>query len=493
MASLTTTRTAKIHKKTLFVIAAGVVLLVGAIFLVSWATVMGGFSNLEKTFVQKNISRSQEILQDRLRGLSVKLGDWTTWDDTYAFIDDKNEAYVKSNLPANALETLQIDMMMFFNLRGEFVYFVGRDNQLIPEEFKKKLIPGSALLTHADEKSFHGGIVALSKASVEVVSKPIIKSDGNGPIRGTVLFAKYLDAKELKSMGDTIKVDLDAQRIDAATLPPDFSAASEAFRQGKDVFIEEQGSKTIAGYSVLKDIFGKPVLILKVTMPREIMQFGRKTLTYFYIALIIAGFIFGAVVYVPLESQIAGKDKAEKVLRESKDLLSEMTAQVPGVLYQLYARSGGELGFYYVSDMSERILGVKSDLMGSVERFVSLVIPEHREGFMKSIEKSVKELSPWKYEGMLLKPTGEKIWFSGNSNPSPRENEVVFNGIITDITERKKVEDAVKAVNRELENKIDALGRSNRQMKERELRIIEVKKEVNKLSEELGRPAPYGA
>jgi len=132
--------------------------------------------------------------------------------------------------------------------------------------------------------------------------------------------------------------------------------------------------------------------------------------------------------------------KAEEALLESKELLTEMTTQVPGVVYQFYARPSGEMGFYYVSDRSEPVLGLKPVLEGYLERFVALVIPEHRESFIKSIEKSVKESSEWKYDGILQKPTGEKIWFSGNSNPSPRENEMVFNGIVQDISGRKNVE-----------------------------------------------------
>ncbi|MEI6186267.1 MAG: PAS domain S-box protein, partial [Dehalococcoidia bacterium] len=132
--------------------------------------------------------------------------------------------------------------------------------------------------------------------------------------------------------------------------------------------------------------------------------------------------------------------KAEEALRESEELLSEMTTQVPGVVYQFYARPNGEMGFYYVSDRSERVLGLKPDLKEYLERFVALVIPEHREGFVTSIKKSVNESTEWKYEGMLQKPTGENICFFGNSNPSPRENEMVFNGIVLDITERKRME-----------------------------------------------------
>ena len=119
-------------------------------------------------------------------------------------------------------------------------------------------------------------------------------------------------------------------------------------------------------------------------------------------------------------------------------LLSELITMVPGVVYQFYSRPNGQMGFYYISPNSEQILGLKPELEGYLERFATLLIPEPRDGFLKSIEKSVREATEWKFEGMLQKPSGEKIWISGNSNPSPRADEMVFNGIVQDITDRKR-------------------------------------------------------
>jgi PAS domain S-box-containing protein len=137
-----------------------------------------------------------------------------------------------------------------------------------------------------------------------------------------------------------------------------------------------------------------------------------------------------------------------------------MATQVPGIVYQFYARPNGEFGFYYVSDRSERIVGLKADLGGYFERFTAQIIPEYREGFIESIKKSVKELSEWNYEGILQKPTGERIWFSGSSTPTLRENEIVFNGIVQDITERKKAQEKLVHFQKALENSIDAVGMS---------------------------------
>ncbi|MBF0571128.1 MAG: PAS domain S-box protein [Candidatus Omnitrophica bacterium] len=58
-------------------------------------------------------------------------------------------------------------------------------------------------------------------------------------------------------------------------------------------------------------------------------------------------------------------------------------------------------------------------------------------------------------------------------------------GFFTDITERKKLE-------KELQEKVANLEKLNNSMIGRELRVIDIKKEVNKLCRELGKPEPYG-
>jgi len=76
-------------------------------------------------------------------------------------------------------------------------------------------------------------------------------------------------------------------------------------------------------------------------------------------------------------------------------------------------------------------------------------------------------------------------------SPIQLENEYSFGSVIRDITERKEAENKIMMTNEELEAKIAEVEKLNKSMTGRELRIIEVKEEVNKLSEELGRPAPY--
>ena len=155
-----------------------------------------------------------------------------------------------------------------------------------------------------------------------------------------------------------------------------------------------------------------------------------------------------------LEQRVAERTEA---LRKREKLLSEMITQIPGVVYQFYARPSGETGFYYVSDNSEQVIGLKPELEKYLERLTAMVISEHRENFVRSIEKAIKEPGEWKYEGMLQKPTGENIWFSVSATPSRHEDEIVFSGIVQDITESKEIEEDLQMKDTAIASSINAI------------------------------------
>jgi PAS domain S-box-containing protein len=139
-------------------------------------------------------------------------------------------------------------------------------------------------------------------------------------------------------------------------------------------------------------------------------------------------------------SDVTEKYAQSEKLRRSEELLSEMARQVPGVLFQFYARSNGQKGLYYISEKSETLFGIRAETDGYFERFAAMVLPEYRQGFLVSINKAVADCSNWYYEGVIRKPTGEQIWFSGHSILTQRENETIFNGLLLDITARKRAE-----------------------------------------------------
>jgi sensor domain CHASE-containing protein len=48
------------------------------------------FAGLERQEARNNAARAIDALQNRVDQLSIKLGDWAQWDDTYRYMTDHN-------------------------------------------------------------------------------------------------------------------------------------------------------------------------------------------------------------------------------------------------------------------------------------------------------------------------------------------------------------------------------------------------------------------
>jgi len=178
---------------------------------------------------------------------------------------------------------------------------------------------------------------------------------------------------------------------------------------------------------------------------------------------------------------ITERKQLENALRRSAERYKSLAANVPSILM----RYDKNLRVVYLSPRSAEITGMPvKDFIGKTNREVGM--PKHlcdiwenaiREVFLTKQNKDLEFDFPSKGQTrtFYLKLAPE---FGTN-----REVEHVL-GISTDITELKKIEEALKKSNEELE-------RFNRAATGRELRIIELKKEVNDLCSLTGQARRY--
>ena len=73
---------------------------------------------------------------------------------------------------------------------------------------------------------------------------------------------------------------------------------------GTRVLTQAIDAKTIAGYAILDDVTGHPILVLQITMPRDIYNEGIATVQYVMASLFLAGTLFGGVSIVIMEKTI---------------------------------------------------------------------------------------------------------------------------------------------------------------------------------------------
>jgi PAS domain S-box-containing protein len=153
-----------------------------------------------------------------------------------------------------------------------------------------------------------------------------------------------------------------------------------------------------------------------------------------------------------VEARTAELRQTFAALTASETRFRTIAATMPGALFQFCNRDG-VWRIDYMSDRIEDISGVTAaEMMRDINTFICRIHPEDLESYIASVCQAVENLCLWHYEGRLVKPDGEIRWWQGDSMPTCCENgEIVFCGVLFDITDRKVAETAIRESQRQLQ------------------------------------------
>ncbi|WP_269671111.1 CHASE4 domain-containing protein [Metabacillus litoralis] len=75
----------------------------------------------EQEQVTTQVNQTRNLLNNELKSLDRLNLDYAAWDDTFSFIENKNDLYIQSNLTSETFLQNNIDHMVFINNRGKIV------------------------------------------------------------------------------------------------------------------------------------------------------------------------------------------------------------------------------------------------------------------------------------------------------------------------------------------------------------------------------------
>ncbi|MBU0704658.1 MAG: histidine kinase, partial [Chloroflexi bacterium] len=300
------------RKRILIAIGMTFASLVLILYLVARVILMESFTELEKQYVHRDMQRAQSALSDELDDLDTLLLDCAARDDTYTFVEDTNEEYIESNLTYETFTDSRLDLILFVNSSGQTVFGTSfRENRKapVPQSLQEHLTE-DALLNHPNNKSSIRGIVLIPEGPLLIASRPILTSEKAGPMRGTMIVGRYLDSAQLERLAQITHLSLALHRLDDAQMPRDFQAARSSLPlstmparpQEMPVFVQPLNGESVAGYTLLKDIYGNPSLMLRVDMPRDIYRRGQASMLYLVFLL-----LFGGMAFTGMTSWVADK------------------------------------------------------------------------------------------------------------------------------------------------------------------------------------------
>lgn len=302
----------KLREKVLIMIGATLAGMVGILYSASSIIFQTAIAKSEEHSARQTLQGVLNVVAQTQEDFDNRFADWSAWDDSYRFIQNRNSSYQESNLVPGTLKSLNVNLILFVDPSGKLVYGTGFDSARsrvtpIPEAVREHLKPNDRLIQHSNPKSNLAGILALPDGALMISSRPIVTSAGKGPIRGTLIMGRYLSSAEVERLARITHLPLTLYRINDPALPVNVQAARSALSVQSAIAFSPMSKQTMAGYMLLKDIYDQPAVILRGELPRKIYQQGETSLRYLIIAVMITGLIFGGMTLLLLERSVLSR------------------------------------------------------------------------------------------------------------------------------------------------------------------------------------------
>ena len=141
-------------------------------------------------------------------------------------------------------------------------------------------------------------------------------------------------------------------------------------------------------------------------------------------------------------------------LQKSHDMLRSLSLQIPGCMFQHRYFPDGRSSFTYASEgIRELFEMTPEEVMEDGSRLLSVVHPDDRRRVMKGLHESAQTLERSKDEYRVVLPKQGLRWREVFRQAMPLEDgSTLWHGYVTDITERKQLEERLRLAGFTLDN-----------------------------------------
>lgn len=370
--------------KKIFIITILIFAVLTATFAFTYNIQLSNFLDLEQADTLKNVEKVQNVVSTEQSYLNNMVQDWACWDDTYRFIEDGNQEYIKVNLQNQTLTGLKVNVMLFVDDTGSLIYTKSIDintgeEKPVPEELLE--LVESGIFSTKSEDDVVRGYVLLDENPMFISCHPILKTRYEGPVKGTLIFGRYFDNDLLSHFRETTRSSISMYRVDK-DMPSDFQAKFQDFSGSPNrVIVEPFSEKRIAGYFELMDVSGQPALIMRADFPRDLYLNSERNLNYMYLFLLLTGLMTGAGVKFALDrlfvSRLVEIDNFVTGIRSEKDLSKRLFLKDNDELYRLSKEINGMLNEIELAEQELKAQErEKNVLLDSLNELVIFVNPQ---------------------------------------------------------------------------------------------------------------------
>lgn len=501
----------RLRAKVCLIVSTTIVVFLGFSFWTIYEKLEREFTAAQREDAVSQIGTSSSIIDRDIQSFSIKLTDWAQWDDSYEFMESRDQAYIDSNLNDESLQSLGVQLILFLDDNGQIVF----EKQAAMADGEGGTFPVRSL---QEEARFRGpqasfsGLISLEGKTFLLAVRPIVKSNGSGVPRGTLYFGRQLRQEYFDEVGNISRVRLTLRPV--STVPMVDSEENDIVRalaEGQDTSVSINDHQEVKVVRYFPDIFGNPTFIALLQYDGHIVARGLEASILFGKTGIFLSIMFAVVVFLLIEWLVL-----RKLLRLETEVKRVADAADPDARVTVggsdeFASLGGSINDMLISlrDMAERtrqsegrfdvianlapvmiwMTNVQGEYMymnKSATEFISRISGKsHWDeavffedlGVRKAlIEEAQAAKRAFRLEYRMQKKEGGHVWVSESAVPHITASGKLMGylGVVTDIHEEKEIQIQSKAFTREIEE-------MNEIFMAREEKMSELKEEVRRL------------
>ncbi len=274
--------------------------------------VLPSFSQLEDKAVKQDLERVLESIASEQKHLQMLAGDWAQWDDTFEFVQDKNNDYVESNLAWESLSGASgVHLLYYIDNQDSVVWgevFSPQEEKNITlPEFSEDFLKENHRWWRPDSGDDIAGIVLTERGPMLICSLNILSSAGKGASAGRLIMGRFLSEQLIGALREQTKVRFNVYPLrqeGELTVPannapgyldkilPNLSDLLSVI-QSEGIAREVVSDKRINAYGLVDDLLGNPAIMIEAEINRDIMQQGHYAARIVFISVFVAlTFIF---------------------------------------------------------------------------------------------------------------------------------------------------------------------------------------------------------
>jgi sensor domain CHASE-containing protein len=349
------------------VLVASLFVILGAVqYLVVQRVLLPSFVDLERADARIAMRRIRFALDLTVDRLALSATDWGNWSETYRFVQDHNHNFIADNITTVGLKELDVNTIAIVDNDGNVVLASELDlksDQPLNLDFaaRKTLPPDFPWRANLRDGRPARGFLQTNRGILMLAAAPILDGSGNGSARGLVIMGRLLSAGEMARIGAQAQASV--------------SMIAERTARVADQLIEDRSVTHV--YRSIDDIYGHPIMTLRVDVPRQITLRGFSAVTYAsayslgaaVVTLLLLVVILNRVVLTPLARVTrhavaigAGEDLTRRLDFQSKDEIGVLAREFDAMVERVAASRRELVDQSFQSGFAELAKGVLHNL-----------------------------------------------------------------------------------------------------------------------------------